>query len=600
MPETTPPPTADLTKFLDPLRIPEVLRPGPDGELTVRQVSAEVRLHSQLPPTPMWTYEGTFPGPTIEVRRGERLRVDWQNRVSTRYPALVGHLPEVTLPPAENEPGIDPALLNPAGPELPPWLVVHLHGAVTDGGHDGWTDNAVHTGRSQLSEYPNDQASMTLWYHDHAMGVTRLNVLAGLAGMYLVRDEEEERLRLPSGEFEVPLVLCDRNFATGPDGAPTGHLLHKTVGPLPFCGRYTLVNGVIWPHHAVQPRWYRFRVLNAANSRPFRLHLVDQENRRVPGVVWQIGSDAGLFGTPVPVGGTGLSLAPAERADLLVDFTALGGRTLRLVNSAPAPAEGERIGEDDPVGVPDPANRLPDPEVMEFRVAERADCEEPFALPAVLSPTFRRLSHDDIPHDHGHRMLMIHQTPQNMFEFWEMEEVPAAEVPPPGTVVDGLVQLRQDGQAERTYRRVAREFNDRLNWRIMEDAWEQWTVVNLGPRALHPVHVHLIQFQILTRAACDITTMDRAAGGTPVGKPVTWGTPSVIEPAEQGWKDTVTVAPGELVRIAGQFTGATGKYMYHCHILDHEDDGMMRPFTVSPMAVMALDPSMGDMGGHHH
>lgn len=589
------PGTTDLGKFADPLRIPEILRPT--DELTIRQLSAEVQLHSQLPPTPMWTYEGTFPGPTIEVRRGQRLRIDWQNRIDTPYPVQLGRLPEITMPPAENVPGIDPALVDPRGPALPPWLVVHLHGAVTNGGNDGWTDNAVHTGHSQLAEYPNDQAAMPLWYHDHAMGVTRLNVMAGLVGAYLIRDEEEDRLHLPSGEFEVPLILCDRNLATGPDGAPTGQLLHKTVGPLPFCGRYTLVNGVIWPYHAVRPRWYRFRVLNAANSRPYRLHLVDGNGQRVSGAVWQIGSDAGLFGTPVPLPGRGLSLAPAERADLLIDFTALAGRTLRLVNSAPAPAEGTPIGETDPVGVPDPAHRLPDPEVLEFRVSAATE-PEPFALPAVLSPSFRRLTHDDIPHDHGHRTLVITQAPTGMFQFWEMAEVPEEEVPPPGTVTDGIVQIEQAGKPVRTYRRVSSDFNDQLNWRIDEDAWEQWTIINLAPLALHPVHIHLIRFQILTRAACDTTTVSIPDGGTPIGKPVTWDTQTPIDPAEQGWKDTVTVAPGELVRVAGQFTGATGKFMYHCHILDHEDDGMMRPFTVSPAAVMALDPSMGG-GGHH-
>ncbi|WP_344447676.1 multicopper oxidase domain-containing protein, partial [Kitasatospora nipponensis] len=104
------PDPTELTKFADPLRIPQVLRP--EAELTIRQLSAEVQLHSELPPTPMWTYEGTFPGPTIEVRRGQRLRIDWQNRISTPYPAQIGHLPDITMPPAENSPGIDPALID--------------------------------------------------------------------------------------------------------------------------------------------------------------------------------------------------------------------------------------------------------------------------------------------------------------------------------------------------------------------------------------------------------------------------------------------------------------------------------------------------------
>ncbi|MDH6575351.1 multicopper oxidase domain-containing protein [Kitasatospora sp. MAP5-34] len=270
----------DLTKFADPLRIPPTISPGP--ELTVQLTSADVQLHSELPPTPMWTYEGGFPGPVIEVRRGQRLRVAWENRISTPYPAQVGNLPAITMPPAENVPGIDPALLNQPAAAVPPWAVVHLHGAVTGGGHDGWTDNAMLPGGSQLSEYPNDQQATALWYHDHAMGITRLNVNAGLAGLYLVRDDEEDGLGLPDGEFEVPLVLCDRNLVTAPDGSLTGQLLYKTVGPLPFSGRYTLVNGGIWPHFDVRPRWYRRSpgTPRRRSNRPTRAGRTSSRSRR--------------------------------------------------------------------------------------------------------------------------------------------------------------------------------------------------------------------------------------------------------------------------------------------------------------------------------
>ncbi|WP_441249272.1 multicopper oxidase family protein [Kitasatospora sp. McL0602] len=589
---TAPTDPADLTKFADPLRIPPTLRPGP--ELTVRLTSAEVQLHSELPPTPMWTYEGSFPGPTVEVRRGQRLRVAWENGITTPYPAQVGRLPAITAPPAENVPGIDPALLDPKAAALPAWAVTHLHGAVTGAGHDGWTDNAILAGESQLSEYPNDQPATALWYHDHAMGITRLNVNAGLAGLYLVRDEEEDGLGLPSDEFEVPLVLCDRNLATAPDGTPTGQLLFKTVGPLPFAGRYTLVNGGIWPHHDVRQRWYRFRLLNTSSSRAYRLHLVDETGQRVPDAAWQIGTDSGLLGAPTPLSPQGLTLSPAERADLLVDFRALGGRTLRLVNSAPQPYDGQPIGDTDPVGVPNPANRLPDPEVLEFRVAPDAEPDpDPFTLPAVLAQSYQRLSHQTLP-EHNHRVLMLGRSPAGVFQLWEMAEVPDSEVPPAGTVRDGYVQVQQGTGPVRTYRRLSADFNDTLNWRVRQDSWEQWTIINLSI-ALHPVHIHLIRFQALTRAACDVSAFQQAEGGTTIGKPVTWDAETPIVPADQGWKDVIKIWPGELVRVAGQFTGATGRFMYHCHILDHEDDGMMRPFTVAPGAVMDVT-GMGGMG----
>ncbi len=585
--------TTDLTKFADPLRVPPTISPGPD--LTVHLTSADVQLHSELPPTPMWTFEGGFPGPTIEVRRGQRLRVAWENGISTPYPAQVGNLPTITAPPAENVPGIDPALLDPKAAALPPWAVVHLHGAVTGGGNDGWTDNAVLPGANQLSEYPNDQQATALWYHDHAMGITRLTVNAGLVGLYLIRDDEEDQLQLPGGDFEVPLVLCDRNLATAPDGSPTGRLLYKTVGPLPFAGRYTLVNGVIWPYFEVQPRWYRFRVLNASNARAYRLHLVDETGQRVPDAVWQIGTDSGLLGAPIPLPGHGLTLSPAERADLLVDFGVLAGRTLRLVNSAPAPYDGQTIGDTDPVGVPDPANRLPDPEVLEFRVASNGQAgPDPFTLPATLAPSFHRLTHDDLPADHNHRVLMLGRAPARRFQLWEMTEADPADVPPPGTVRDGIVQVQQGTGPVQSYRRISADFNDTLNWKVRQDGWEVWTIINLTV-ALHPVHIHLTRFQVLTEAACNVSTFQQATGGTPAGSPVTWNAESPIEPSDQGWKDVIKIAPGQLVRVAGQFTGATGKFMYHCHLLDHEDDGMMRPFTVTPGAVQDLTGMGGGM-----
>jgi len=189
---------------------------------------------------------------------------------------------------------------------------VHLHGARTGGGNDGWAENAVLTGNSQLSEYPNDQQAMGLWYHDHGMDITRWNVMTGLAGMYLIRDDEEDALHLPHGKYEVPLMLCDRNLETDGAGQLTGQLLYKVaynppppgaerVMP-PFSGPFTLVNGVIWPHLDVEPRWYRFRMLNAANARFFQLQLQHADgttDQQLQDAVRQIGSDGGLLPAPV-------------------------------------------------------------------------------------------------------------------------------------------------------------------------------------------------------------------------------------------------------------------------------------------------------------
>jgi len=298
-----------LTKYLDPLRIPPVRKPHDTLEVKMR--ATHVQLHSQLPPTPVWAYDGHFPGPTIEVRSGRRLRVAWRNEITGAYPATAVDV-DILLPPnplPSTGAGRDGATPRPEVAALPPWTVVHLHGARTGAGNDGWTDNAVLPGLAQLAEYPNDQPSATMWYHDHAMTVTALNVYSGLAGMYLIRDAEENALHLPRGEREIPLVVCDRNLDQDENGAYTGDLLYKRLKlPLtvpdaiqdhvPGTGPFTLVNGVIWPHLDVEPRWYRFRMLNASNFRPYTFELRDEHGAPVNNALYQIGTDSGLLRAP--------------------------------------------------------------------------------------------------------------------------------------------------------------------------------------------------------------------------------------------------------------------------------------------------------------
>jgi FtsP/CotA-like multicopper oxidase with cupredoxin domain len=594
-----------LQKFADPLRIPRRWHPEPGPQhtpLTVRSRSAAIRLHSQLPPTPLWTYEGDFPGPVIEVRRGRRLRVSWTNGITSPYPVVAAHLDDAAGNPslAMNDPGVGAATITPGVAALPAWNVVHLHGAVTGGGSDGWTENAALFGESQLSDYLNDQPAMTLWYHDHAMDITRYNVMAGLAGMYLLRDEEEDRLGLPSGDAEVPLVVCDRNFVTDDSGGLTGQLLHKTTGTLPFFGPYTLVNGVIWPHLEVRPRWYRFRVLNASNARVYRLHLLGEDNEQLTGAGYLIGTDSGLLGEPLALPAGGLTLAPAERADILIDFGPLKGRRLRLVNSAQAPFRGDPLPDGVRPGDPLPGARLPEPDVMEFRVAD-APADDPFRLPATLSAGFLRLTHDNVP-AHEHRMLMLAADKEGTLGLWEMAEVDAGQAPTgPGTVLDGIVQVKDDKGITKTYQRLASRFDDTLNWHVRLDGWEQWKILNVSG-ILHPIHIHLIRFQALSVEGYDTAAFLPAGGGTAKDAPVAYTGPLDIEPAEQGWKDVIRVPAGTMVSVAGRFGGATGRFMYHCHILEHEDAGMMRPFSVMPGAVMDTDPGMGHGGdpGHEH
>ena len=569
-----------LTKFLDPLPIPRTLRPvrGRDCLTTVAMMQASHRFHHQLSPSRVWTYEGTVPGPTIEVRRGQRIRVAWQNRINGDFP--VSH---VVVPTVDGGPGRQNIAPDPLVAAIPPWAVVHLHGALTDGGNDGWTQNAVLPGRAQLAEYLNDQRATALWYHDHAMGVTAYNVMAGLAGMYLIRDEEEDALSLPHGSREIPLVICDRNLDTDDDGFLTGTLLHKVgvfeagTPPItfPFVGPYTVVNGKIWPHIQVRNRWYRFRILNASNARAYQLALHGEDGASIPGVFRQIGTDGGLL--PAPVTLDQLSIAPAERLDVLIDFGALAGRTLTMVNTAP--------------------NAAVDPEVMQFRVSNAAPSPHPFVLPTTLSTTADRLNHESMP-SHGHRWLVVTLVAHRHPEVWEMEEADPATLPP--LPADGIVQVQLPGHDGIpghlvTLRRVARRFDDAPSIYIDDGAWEQWSFLNLSP-VEHPMHIHLIHFQVMDRHAYDRSVFDAAIGGTRTPAVPTGEVP--VPAAEQGWKDVTRVPGGQLVRLAGRFGGGQGRFMYHCHILEHEDAGMMGAFIVAPAAVSAVSPHMG--GGHGH
>jgi len=595
----------ELTPYVAPLTVPPVLRPASadvrqETEIALRPTW--VRLHPQLPPTLMWGYDGSVPGPTIEVRRGQRVRIAWTNRIpkESEYPVTAVEVPLRTQGPQSNtEPGREGVEPNKDVAALPAWSVTHLHGAQTGGGNDGWADNAVGYGDAQLSEYPNEHQAVQWWYHDHAMNITGWNVHTGLYGTYLVRDDEEDALHLPSGEREIPLLLADRNLDTDEDGRLNGRLLHKTVivqqqNPetgkpvsLPFTGPYTTVNGRIWPYADVDAAWYRFRLVNASNARIYQLVLVDEDNNPVPGVLHQIGSDGGLLPRPVPIDFDEalptLTVAPAERFDLFVDFRGLAGKKLRLVNKGSGQAPG----------VPDPANDVRYPAVLEFRVREHDDTDAPdtFELPEVLSGSFRRLTHDT---EHGHRLIVLTPPPTKGAgghpEIWEM-----TEIEDPGEIqvpTDGVIQLTGEDGTTKTYRRTSRTFNDGLGFTIAEGSYEQWSFLNLAG-IVHPMHIHLADFQLLGRDPYDVSGFDPAVGGT--RSPIRFDPDKQLPlaPNEHGYKDVFRVPGSQILRVMGRFDGAYGRFMYHCHLLEHEDMGMMRPFVVLPKEALKFDHGAG-------
>ncbi|WP_236789857.1 multicopper oxidase family protein [Amycolatopsis sp. GM8] len=598
-PEQLSAPDFGLTKFLDPLHIPPVIGPHlwwRQEEITVRALRTRVRLHSQLPETEVWAYEGEFPGPTIEVRSGKQLRVAWTNEVQGTMPLVAVQGP-IAQAPGDVPGGYRDAQGNllpgfsliDGVADLPPWHVVHLHGAMTGGGNDGWAHNAVLPGFAQLAEYPNGQQSTTMWYHDHAMAVTRFNVHAGLAGMYLIRDAEEDALDLPHGKHEIPLILCDRNLDTdATTGRLSGRLLFKiAVAPggaaIPFTGPFNLVNGTIWPHLDVERRWYRFRVLNAANSRFYQLNLIDEAGAKHNDAVRIIGTDGGLLPAPAELPAAGLTLAPAERADVLIDFSRFAGERLRLTDT----------------GVTGPT----EPDLMEFRV-ENSPRHNLFYPPAKLSVSYFRLQHGTtVPDDHDHVFVAL-VPPGTAGEahpqMWELRELTAA----PSVPAQGILQVKDPSTGVvRTFEKVASLFDDTTTFFIDHGRWAVWNLIHFGGPT-HPVHIHMTQLQLLTRKQFPLTQgnvagFDVTVGGTtaplevpPDGRP--------IEKYEEGWKDTFQVRAGEWVTVAGLFEGATGEFMYHCHILDHEDEGMMRPFVVHPpeVAKFHLHPGGAGHGGH--
>ena len=252
-----------LTKYVNPLRIPHVAQPryGEDGAAYYRIEMAEFRrkVHPDLPPTTLWGYDGAWPGPTFETRTGHPINVQWVNSLPDRH--LLDEAYDTTIHGADlGEPRVR--------------TVVHLHGAKllpdSDGYPEAWfTRDWQKTGpffTTKVYHYPNDQEASNLWYHDHSLGIVRLNVFAGLAGFYFIRDEFEDDLNLPRGRYEVPLLIQDRIFrADGSLQYPTVTDGTHEVWIPEFFGDVACVNGRAFPYLEVEPRKYRFRLLNGSN-----------------------------------------------------------------------------------------------------------------------------------------------------------------------------------------------------------------------------------------------------------------------------------------------------------------------------------------------
>jgi spore coat protein A len=488
-----------LARFVDPLPLPAVAQaaerraiPGkPAPRVPYYRVAARAitsKLHRDLPPTTLWSYGGTVPGPMFETQSGEGLLIEWANELPSRHFLPIDH----TLHGAEE--GV------PEGRS-----VVHLHGGKAPPESDGYPEDWTLPGQSRTYHYPNEQAAALLWYHDHAMGINRLNIYAGLFGLHVIRDGHERALRLPAGKYEIPLVICDRDLsADGQLSYPVSADPARPWVPEVF-GELHLVNGKIRPFLDVEPRKYRLRVLNAANGRFYRLSVP-------PGVmVHQIGTDQGLL--PAPVAVAHVLLAPAERADLVIDFT---------------PHKGSRI-----------VLSSDSFELLQFRVSEAA-AADPSELPSSLGALARieesaavqtrRLTLDESQSPVAESTGMLLNKTR-----WHM---PVTESPRLGST-------------------------------------EIWELVNLTDDT-HPIHLHLVRFQILDRRRFDAFQYMTAGTLRYLG-------PMMAPDAnEMGWKDTVRVNAKTVTRIIVPFVGYAGRYVWHCHVLEHEDNEMMRPYDVLP------------------
>jgi spore coat protein A len=490
-----------LAKFVDPLPIPEIaksagMRPAPGHSsvkipyfrVPMRQV--ESKFHRDLPAARLWCYGSTSPGPTIETRTGQGLLIEWPNELPVKHFLPIDH----SLHGAE----IDT-------PEVRG--VVHVHGGKAPPESDGYPEDWYAPGKSRTYFYPNQQEAATLWYHDHAMGINRLNIYAGMFGLFLIRDDFEDALNLPKGSFEIPLVIYDRLLKQdGQLDYPVSGDPDQPWVPEVF-GDVMVVNGKAFPFLNVEPRKYRFRVLNASNGR--FLHLALSREGSSARIFHQIGTDQGLLPAPVPLERS--LLAPGERSDLVIDFAAYAGQQIVLQNDSF--------------------------QVMQFRVGQ-SKSPDTSSLPATLRPVTKILESAAVKTRplaliekmtlKGESMTMLlNNTP------WHM---PVTENPVLGSV-------------------------------------EIWSFINTTDDS-HPIHLHMVRFQILDRRRFE-PFFYQNSGEVRYTGPLT-----PPAPEEAGWKDTVRADPKMVTRIIVRFEGYLGRYVWHCHVLEHEDNEMMRPYDV--------------------
>jgi FtsP/CotA-like multicopper oxidase with cupredoxin domain len=638
-----------VPKFVTPLLIPPVMpragtfkaqggKIGDYYEISQKQISEQI-LPAGFPATTVWGYGAVksaikgglmihnAPSLTIEAQANRPVRIKWINDLKDANGNFLPHLlpvdpslhwanPPGGLAGRDTRPGFSSTPQAYTGP-VP--MIPHVHGAVgvgqeSDGFPEAWflpdardipADYAtVGSWYDYLAakaaapwgpgfatlQYPNLNDACTIWYHDHSLGMTRLNVYAGPAGFYLVRGgprgdkavldsrtgtvaalpgpapKEGEKFPPVKPYREIPIAIQDRAFnADGSlfypdsreffDGATElfpGFLPSSDLSPIwnpEFFGNMIMVNGNTWPFQQVEQCRYRFRFLNGCQSRFLILDF-----SQIPGVeVWQIGNEGGFLAAPVNLtatNGNRLLMTLAERADLIFDFTnvPVGNYVIR------------NLGPDEPYGggLPDVDFLSADPEstgqLLQFRVvpAVAVDTSTPpqfLVLPAITP----------LPPETFTRPLSLNEM---MSATWDgpaaamLGRVDGAGMPAMDMWMDPVTETPAIG------------------------ATEVWEFYNFTADA-HPMHVHEVAFEVVNRQAL-VTNVD----GETLAPAQLAGDPRPPEPWESGFKDTVIAYPGEVTRIRARFTNP-GRFVWHCHIVEHEDNEMMRPFNIGPVDPMA-------------
>jgi spore coat protein A len=573
------------------------------------------------PGTKVWGYKfpglpTTYPGATIVAMKDMRVNIRWLNKLPGHFLPVDASLHMAHPANIHTVDGVRDWYLQDNVP-----TVAHLHGGHTESASDGipeawFSQDFNETGaffKKKNYRYDNDQEAATLWYHDHALGITRLNVYAGLAGFYLLRDNNELSLIttdvenvLPHENYEIEMVIQDRmfdengqlfwpaypgdpayaDFITGenavlpeadfPGGGPTALA--------EFFGNFILVNGKVWPKLEVEPRKYRFRLLNGSDSRFYILKLDTGHPIMV------IGSDDGLL--PVPVVVTELAIAPGERYDVIVDFSTYLPSTdpdlmpkITLINEGPdGPAGGWEVDQYDKA---DPSTTG---QIMQFQVTKQKS-----AIPdASISGSSVLNTIDPMPAATVTRELVLFEGAD---EYGRLQ-------PLLGTLADGSLT-----------------WSDAITENPKKGATEVWEVYNATMDA-HPIHLHLVKFKILSRQNFEgyVTAIAQKQHNSLPGDPPTLSDPPLDEEIlalralkygvggvltvteitnlvqgqdyEIGWKDTFIVPPRTVARLIATFD-KPGRYVWHCHILSHEDHEMMRPFQVGPIPPATMGKKKG-------